>query len=325
MNSSRLIHLTAPAALLLLASCDIQRSPAAPGLQAMSFANSAWSEPVNLGPVVNSSAADNNPTLSADELSLYFASDRPGGLGGTDIWVARRASPDAPWGIPVHLGAPVSSPSADGGPVLSADGHLLFIHSNRPGGYGANDIWVARRADPNDDAGWEAPVNLGSDVNTPDEEQAPAYVQSEHGGTLYFNRGNQIVSQSDLYRAVVKHNGQTGGPGTAVTELNDPTASDAGSTVRADGREILFSTRAGGVGGTDIWVSTRQSVNDPWSAPVNWEGPPFNTAVAEQQPDLSHDGRTLLFSSNRPGGSGGNDIWMSRARRAGIRRRPSGH
>lgn len=305
----RLARLSTVAMLL---ACRSESAPTAIRVEAMSFANSAWSEPVNLGPVVNSTAGDNNPTLSPDELSLYFASDRPGGLGGTDIWVARRASPGAPWDSPVHLGAPVSSPSADGAPVLSADGHLLFIHSNRPGGSGANDIWVARRADPNDDAAWEAPVNLGADVNTPDEEQAPAYVQSENGGTLYFNRGNQIVSQSDLYRAVVKHNGETGGPATAVIELNDPTANDAGSTVRADGREILFfSARAGGFGGTDIWMSTRQTVNDPWSAPVNWEGPPFNTGAAEQQPDLSHDGRTLLFSSTRPGGSGTTDIWMS--------------
>jgi Tol biopolymer transport system component len=129
------------------------------GIQAMSFANSEWSEPVNLGPVVNSAAGDNNPTLSGDGLSLYFASDRPGGLGATDLWVARRASLDSPWDAPVNLGSVVNTTAGDGAPVLSADGHLLFIHSNRAGGYGGNDIWVARRVDPKDDTGWEAPVN----------------------------------------------------------------------------------------------------------------------------------------------------------------------
>ena len=148
--------------------------PAAPRLDAMSFANSEWSEPVNLGPVVNSSAADNNPTLSPDGLSLYFASDRPGGLGNTDIWVARRASTDSPWETPIHLSAPVNTASADGGPVLWPDGHLLFIHSGRPGGFGGNDIWVTHRTNTNDDTGWEAPVNLGPDVNTPDAEQGAA-------------------------------------------------------------------------------------------------------------------------------------------------------
>src|SRR5207245_5255159 len=126
--------LTPLLSVALLVACQSGSDPVATKLQAMSFANSEWSEPVNLGPVVNSSAGDNNPTLSSDGLSLYFASDRPGGLGNTDIWVARRASIDGPWETPIHLGAPVNTASADGGPVLSPDGHLLFIHSSRPGG-----------------------------------------------------------------------------------------------------------------------------------------------------------------------------------------------
>ncbi len=61
----------------------------------------------------------------------------------------------------------------------------------------------------------------------------------------------------------------------------------------------------------DIWVSTRQNTHDPWSAPVNL-GSPVNTQFAEFQPDLSHDGRTLLFiAAQAQGGLGGFDIWMS--------------
>src|SRR3989442_505355 len=296
---------------LALVACETTSDPVRVKLQAMSFANSEWSEPVNLGPVVNSTAGDNNPTLSPDGLSLYFASDRPGGLGGTDIWVARRASPDSPWEAPSNVGAPVSSTSADGAPVLSIDGHLLFFHSDRPGGHGRVDIWMAHRSDPNDDFGWETPVNLGSDVNTADDEQGPEYLQSA-GGALYFARGNLALSRGDLYRAEVGRDGRTQGPAVPVTELNDPTANDLAPTVRTDGREIFFfSTRAGGFGATDIWVSTRPSVHAPWSPPENWGGAPLNTAFGEQQPDLSRDGRTLLFVSTRPGGSGSTDIWMT--------------
>src|SRR6266566_4133462 len=248
----------------LLVACESESAPVGIRLEAMSFANSEWSEPVNLGPVVNSSAGDNNPTLSSDGLSLYFASDRPGGLGNTDIWVAHRTN-------------------------------------------------------TNDDTGWEAPVNLGPDVNTPDAEQGAAYVVSDRGGTLYFTRGALASNAADLYRVEVGRDGGTQGPAAPVTELNDPSTNDAAPTLRADGREIFFwSNRAGGVGGSDIWVSTRRSVNDPWSPPVNLGGPPFNTTDDELQPDLSHDGRTLLFTSSRPGGSGSNDIWMST-------RTPSGH
>src|SRR5213080_5357221 len=74
--------------------------------QAMSFANSEWSAPVNLGPAVNSSSNEQNATLARDGLSLYFSSNRPGGAGNLDIWVSRRActNPDDPacaWEAPV--------------------------------------------------------------------------------------------------------------------------------------------------------------------------------------------------------------------------------
>src|SRR5437667_10628878 len=62
-----------------------------------------WGTPVNLGPVVNSPANEQHPAISKDGLSLYVSSDRPGGLGGTDIWVSQRASVDDPWGARLLL------------------------------------------------------------------------------------------------------------------------------------------------------------------------------------------------------------------------------
>lgn len=297
---------------VLVLACDTQRDGVIVEPRFSSFASSEWSAPVNLGPVINSSFGDNNATLTPDGLSLYFASDRPGGLGLTDLWVARRASLDSPWEAPVNLGAPVNTPFADGAPALSIDGHLLFLHSNRPGGRGGNDIWLARRSGSTDDVDWEAPVSLGPDVNTAGDEQGPDYVASDGGGALYFNRGAQTLGMSDLYRAEIGHDGRTRGPAAPVAELNAPAANDAAPTLRTDGREILFwSARAGGFGGTDIWVSTRRSANDSWAPPHNLGGPPFNWTGADLHPDLSRDGRTLLVSSDRPGGFGGTDIWMS--------------
>jgi len=84
--------------------------------------------------------------------------------------------------------------------------------------------------------------------------------------------------------------------------------------VRRDGRESLFmSNRAGTQGPWDIWFSTRRSPHDPWSVPENL-GAPVNTPFAEERPDLSFDGVTLLFDSDRPGavgGTGDQDIWTS--------------
>jgi hypothetical protein len=97
-----------------------------------------------------------------------------------------------------------------------------------------------------------------------------------------------------------------------VQPVLNSSVEDNHASVRRDGRELFFnSRRPGGVGGFDIWVATRDNVHDAWSMPVNL-GPPVNAVGAEFHPNLSWDGRTLLFIS--PAGRGGLglfDIWMT--------------
>lgn len=312
---ARIMSLVVCAASL---SCGSEPEPTAFSLdvQPAAFANSSWSVPINVGAPVNSPAGEMNAALSPDELSLYFTSDRPG-LGGFDIWVSERECMDCPWGAPVNLGAPVNSTGIDAGPRLSIDGHLLFFQSDRPGGRGLADIYVSRRNNPNDNRGWGPPVHLGPDVNTALQDQAAAYLQSAEDGpaNLYFNSG--AVGVQDLYYAAVGRDGVTRGPAVLVAELSDPAAIEQHATVRNDGREIfLASTRANGFGGFDLYTSTRRSVHAPWSRPVN-VGPPLSTTFNDQQPSLSRDGRTLLFTSNRTGSLGGNDLWISTRTRSG--------
>ena len=86
--------------------------------------------------------------------------------------------------------------------------------------------------------------------------------------------------------------------------------------MRKDGREIVFSSnRAGGAGGQDIWSATRDSVDDPWSAPVNL-GSNVNTSLGESRPSLSWDAEQLLFgragpAGTREGGTGASDIYVT--------------
>ncbi|HEU4382141.1 MAG TPA: hypothetical protein VFR85_01460 [Anaeromyxobacteraceae bacterium] len=298
--------------LAALAACGGPAAdPPSSSAEAMSFARSEWSEPVNLGPTINTSASDINPTLSPDGLALYFASTRTGGLGGNDLWVSRRASPDDPWGAPVNL-AVLNTTGADTAPAFSVDGHSLFFVSDRPGN-GLNDIWVTRRADKDDDFGWEEPVHLGPEVNTEAVESGPEFLRTvEEGPTsLYFVR-QPAGGLFQIWAAPVTARGEVTGPAAPVSELWHPTGGSVGPTVRADGREIIFfsGAQAGGSGNTDLWTATRRSVHEPWEAPRNL-GEPLNSAAFDQQPSLSNDGRTLVFVSNRPGGFGGLDIWMS--------------
>jgi len=297
------------------------RMPAAPMLRTIgttAFLYGEWSAPQPFPAGINSTTSEQNAVLSRDELSLYFSSDRPGGMGGLDIYIAQRATLDSPWGSPINAGAPINTSGADFAPNLSIDGHLLFFSSARPGGQGASDIYVARRANPKDDFGWEDVTNIGT-VNTTDVENAPFYLQNAEDGptNLYFNRGVLATSGGEIYRVAITRQGATIGEAEPVAELNLLAINDAAVSIRHDGKEIFFwSNRAGGLGGLDIWTSTRSNVHSPWPTPVN-AGAPINTSANDLTPSLSFDGLTMVFASTRAGGLGGNDLYFSTRSRNG--------
>ena len=126
-------------------------------------------------------------SLSSDGCELYFGSDRPGGYGDVDIWVASRATTNHPWEAPVNLGPFVNSSAEEATPSLSLDNLLLMIGGDVsgphiPGGYGQADLWAAVRTSIVDP--WGKPSNLGSAVNSPSFEYAPTV--SPDGTMLYF-------------------------------------------------------------------------------------------------------------------------------------------
>jgi Tol biopolymer transport system component len=221
------------------------------GDDAVKTASDPWGPPVNLGPTVNSSAWDSCPSISADGLSLFLESNRPGGIGDQDIWVTSRPTPDGDWGPPVNLGPTVNSSAWDSCPSISADGLSLYFCSYRPGGSGNCDLWVVTRATVSDL--WGQPVNLGPRVNS--------------------------------------------------------SAWDSCPSISADGlRLFFFSNRPGGSGNDDLWMTTLASASDPWTEAVNL-GPTVNSSVRDFAPEMSPDGCMLHFTSNRPGGVGGWDLY----------------
>jgi hypothetical protein len=270
---------------------------------------SDWSEPINLGPTVNSTSMDRGPAISKDGLSLYFASSRPDGFGGEDIYVSQRETRDSAWGPAVNLGPTINTAANEMVPAFSRDGHLMFFASNRPGGFVGVDIWFSRREHTHDDFAWQPAENLGAGVNSVAQDEGPSYFENDATGVaqLYFSSGMNRPGGAGIY---VSEQGADGSFGPAVRVLVSLGTTQRPS-IRHDGLEIFFtSNRPGSIANSqDLWVATRETVFDAWSEPINL-GSPLNTGLVDVQPYISSDRETLFFASNRSNG-GPTDLYVS--------------
>jgi hypothetical protein len=272
---------------------------------------SDWSTPINLGPTVNSTSTDRGPAISKDGLSLYFSSNRlEDSIGGEDIYVSQRETRDDEWGPAINLGPTINTTANEMVPAFSRDGHLLFFASNRlEGSFGGVDIWVSRRDHIHDDFAWQPAENLGAGVNSSSIDAGPSYFDNDEVGVpqLYFN-SNRLGGSGSIY---VSEQAADGSFGPAVLVLELSLGDGARASIRHDGLEIFFtSTRPGSIANSqDLWVATRDSVFDAWSAPINL-GSPVNSELVDVQPYISSDRETLFFASNRPNG-GPTDLYMS--------------
>jgi hypothetical protein len=278
---------------------------------------SSWGDAQKIDEIAGNDAELNTPFLdgcpiqSPDGLSLYMASNRPdGSQGGLDIWVARRSSPDAPFGPPVNLGAPVNSQADDFCPTPVRGGGLFFVSRRvEADSCGLGDIYFTRL---NPAHGWTTPVHLGCAPLGPNselDEQGPSYVEAGGRAFLYFSRSTATVP-GDIFVAEQLAGGGFG-PAAAVAELNSP-GNDIQPNVRKDGLEVVFSSNhpyPGALGGQDVYVSTRASIDAPWSVPLNL-GPSVNTDAGETRPSLSWDATTLLFG-RAPAPEGMSDIYVA--------------
>jgi len=122
----------------------------------------SWSDPVNLGQVVNSRTWDSQPTISSDGNTLYFVSKRSGGLGKADIWKTTKDR-DGNWTSPVNMGRPINTPEDEQSPFIHPDNKTLYFSSEGHTGMGGFDIYVSRK---NLKGEWSEPQNLGYPINT---------------------------------------------------------------------------------------------------------------------------------------------------------------
>jgi len=125
-----------------------------------------WSEALNLGGRINTDQWESQPSLSPDKRDLYFASRRPGGYGGSDLYVAH-LQPNGRWSEPENLGPEINTSGDEQCPFIHADNQTFYFTSNGLPGYGDEDIFVIRK---NAQGKWSQPQNLGYPINTIDRE-----------------------------------------------------------------------------------------------------------------------------------------------------------
>ncbi|HEY8397426.1 MAG TPA: OmpA family protein [Flavihumibacter sp.] len=152
-------------------SCDLYISYLTPD---------GWSEPENLGNRINTEFWESAPSLSPDKRDLYFASRRPGGYGGSDIWVSHLL-PNGRWSEPENLGPEINTSGDESCPFIHADNQTLYFTSNGLPGYGGDDLFVARKGPKGT---FSLPKNLGYPINTIENEGS--LVITADGTTAYY-------------------------------------------------------------------------------------------------------------------------------------------
>ena len=270
----------------------------------------------NLGSPVNTQYSERFSMITEDGLALYFASDRPDAMGepndqgrkSWDMYVALRTSVDEPFGEPVNLGPNVNSAYGDHSSAFSDDGHWMYFASDRPGGCGSYDLYVSYREDVTDHLAWGEAEHLGCTVNTEFGEACPFFTTDAQSGRelLYLVR-NTVKGwpNFDIYVSEVGESARSLQSPLPVSELN--TSEHDGHFEPEHG--FIWSTRDGGHGGSDLWLTHMPARGDRWAQPRNL-GPSINTPHEETLPSSTADGQ-LFFPSDRPGGHGGFDIYMA--------------
>lgn len=275
---------------------------------------SDWSAPVNLGPVINTAAFDGCPSLTKDGLSLLYMSSV--GSAAQNLYVSHRetADADSPWSTRESLGSDINTAGfSEICPNLTTSGRYLYFASNRPGGCGDFDIYVARRLNKKSWTEWSEPENLGCEVNSVGPEFSPSLFEDEDGSVyLYFSSGLRPggLGFGDLFVARQKTDGSFGQV-SPLSEFNT-VFNEIRPKIRArDGLEIFFDSNRPGSMSVDIYASERECVLCPWNAPVNL-GPTVNSTAIDGGAAISFDATELYFMSNRSGGSGDQDIYVAR-------------
>jgi outer membrane protein OmpA-like peptidoglycan-associated protein/tetratricopeptide (TPR) repeat protein len=165
---------------LIFTGCNFPEGRGSCDLYISYLTAEGWSTPENLGDSINTEAWESAPSLSPDKRDLYFASRRPDGYGGSDIYVSHRLL-NGNWSAPENLGPVINTAGDEGTPFIHADNQSLYFTSSGHPGYGGDDLFLSRKGPK---GVWSKPENLGYPINTIENEGS--LVISADGKTAYY-------------------------------------------------------------------------------------------------------------------------------------------
>jgi Tol biopolymer transport system component len=255
----------------------------------VSSSSFSWS-PLGLAVLITACEGPVLPETHADPLPPAFA-----------------VVPGAPWGAAssVDLGGlqGINTAATEGCPIESPDSRSLYFASNRAGQL---DLWVSTRNGRGD---WGAPERLPDPINTLANDFCPTPLPG--GGLMFVSTRDDGLNcgdgTSDIYQTHILRSGGWAEPQHLGCTVNGDGDEFSPSYVPAGGGMLFFSSNASGV--FRIYLSHR-GIDGSWQAPtevseLNLDG--YDTS----RPNVSADGRVIVFDSNRPGGLGGFDIWAA--------------
>lgn len=293
-------------------------------VQSCAFSDSALKHPVpfnpiNLGDSINTANEEYLPAITADGAEFLFTRR----LATTDDYGRKSYQEDFFLSVKNNKGewlnanpvTDINTRGNEGAPALSADGNYLFFTACKemegyPGGKtgkGSCDLFISKRSGNK----FDVARNLESPINTGTWESQPSF--SSDGRTLYFIRRMPSMSkdtkgQIDILTSKIADDGQWSEPVSVSDNINTP-GDEMSVFIHPDDQTLYFSSNGHpGMGGLDIFFSRRQA-DGSWGKPVNI-GYPINTSADDNSLLVDPGGKVAYFSSNRPGGKGGLDIYQ---------------
>ncbi len=194
-----------------------------------------WTEPEPLPEPINSNHHESHASFSRDGNTIYFSSDRPGGMGGSDIYISHKL-PDGTWGEPLNAGENINTPNNEEGPFIHPDNKTLYFSSDGNQSIGGFDIFKSKR---NENGEWKEPENIGYPINTPADDLF--YIPTPNGQRVYYaTRGKESLGRLDIFllrfpetsersmAVVASHifNSNEEPAGNAVVRITDPSTNE---------------------------------------------------------------------------------------------------